>query len=241
MKIQKEPHSPKNPACITRPGPAPYYRHVAWCYDALASAYSLGAIDRAKAWHHGLIKPGDKVLYAGAGRGREITGALQRGAEVTCVEPCPAMASGLNRCLSTAPDTGNFKIIYRPIQSVVSEPAYDLVVAHFFLNVFNTQTMPTVLDHLTGLVRPGGRLVIADFAPSPPKASNIDQLIRTAYYRPANLAGYLLRICALHPIYNYTPLLTERGFCVERHEHFHCLSTLPTFYGVTSATRLTRQ
>ena len=71
---------------------APSYRHVAWCYDALASAYSLGAIDRAKRVHHDLIEAGDHVLYAGAGRGAEIVQACDRGAEVTCVEPCAAMA-----------------------------------------------------------------------------------------------------------------------------------------------------
>ncbi|MEO0477541.1 MAG: hypothetical protein AAF085_16480, partial [Planctomycetota bacterium] len=51
---------------------APPYGHVAWAYDLLASAYSLGAIDRAKRRHHHLVKPGDRVLYAGAGRGQNL-------------------------------------------------------------------------------------------------------------------------------------------------------------------------
>jgi len=235
LQVQKELHSQKNHDHAV--GPAPHYQHIAWCYDAVASAYSLGAIDRAKAWHHELIKPGDKVLYAGAGRGREIAEALQRGAEVVCVEPCPAMAARLHRRLSKVAD--DFTIVPHPIQSISTAPIYDLVIAHFFLNVFNKQMMPNVLDQLAGLVRPGGRLVIADFAPSPPTASSIHRIIRTAYYRPANLAGYLLRICALHTIYDYASLLTECGFTLQHYEPFRSYSPLPAFYKVISASRPT--
>jgi len=188
------------------------YRHVAWVYDTIASAYSFGAIDRAKAVHVGQIKPGDKLLYAGAGTGREIVGALERGAEVTCIEPCPAMASRLHRRLSSAAD--GFTIVPKPVQAIPAEPAYNLVIAHFFLNVFDAATMPEVLAHLCRLVKPGGHIVIADFKPSADNAGMIDHLARSLHYRPVNLVGRLLRICALHPIYNYEPLLESNGFQV---------------------------
>lgn len=216
-------------------GPAPSYRHVAWCYDALASAYSLGAIDRAKRHHHQLISEGGRVLYAGAGRGREIVGALQRGAEVTCVEPCPVMAARLHRRLSAAGD--GFTVVPRPIQSVPAEPVYDLVVAHFFLNVFSAQAMPGVLAHLCGFVRPGGRIAIADFKPAGHQASPVDRAIRSLYYRPLNLIGRLLGICALHPIYDYGPLLVEQGFTVFSPAAFRVVPGRPALYEVIVAER----
>ena len=214
---------------------APHYSHVAWCYDALAMAYSLGAIDRAKAEHHRLVADGDRVLYAGAGRGREIVEACLRGAAATCVEPCPAMAEALHRRLGERCD--GFTIVPRAIKEVHAEPAYDLVVAHFFLNVFGRSDMLGILDHLCGFVRPGGRLVIADFMPSIPGAARIDHALRALYYRPVNLAGWLLRICALHPIYDYRPLLIERGFSIESCTGFGVLPGLGGLYETIVARR----
>lgn len=209
----------------------PSYRHVAWCYDLLASGYSLGAIDRAKRSHHKLIEPGMRVLYAGAGRGREIAGAVARGAEVTCVEPCPVMAERLHNRLATAGE--RFTIVPRPIQAIHAQDEYDLVVAHFFLNVFDQQTMPNVLEHLLGMVKPGGRIVVADFKPSTMNESilkPIDRVWRSVYYRPVNLAGWLLRICALHPIYDYGSLIETSGFEREAVNAFAVLPGLPSLY-----------
>lgn len=215
---------------------APSYRHVARVYDALASAYSLGAIDRAKADHHRLIKPGSRVLYAGAGRGKEIAEACKRKADVTCVEPCPTMASKLHTRLSGVAD--HFTVVPRPIQSIPAEPVYDLVLAHFFLNVFDAATIPGVFAHLCGFVRPGGRIAIADFKPAEADAGIVDRALRQVYYRPVNLAGRLLRICALHPIYDYAPLLAERGFEVRTRQAFRVLPSLPPLYETIIAQRI---
>ncbi|MEM6257097.1 MAG: methyltransferase domain-containing protein [Planctomycetota bacterium] len=208
--------------------PAPTYRHVAWAYDAVASAYSLGAIDRAKAWHHRLIQPGMRVLYAGAGRGKEVADACLRGADATCVEPCPAMASRLHGRLSAVAD--GFTLVPKPIQAIPTRPDYDVVVAHFFLNMFDAQRMPDVLGHLCGFVKPGGSIVIADFRPALRSAGPADRLARWLYYRPVNIAGWLLRICALHPVYDYAPLLIESGFEIETRESFRVLPALPALY-----------
>lgn len=216
---------------------APPYRHVAWVYDALAWAYSLGAIDRAKRFHHGLIQSGHRVLYAGAGCGREIVGAAKRGAEVTCIEPCPAMALRLHDQL--APYGERFTILPRPIQAVAPLPEYDLVVAHFFLNVFNEAAMQAVLEHLCGFIKPGGRILIADFKPSTQDDGWLTRLLRWAYYRPLNLAGWGLRICASHPIYDYAPLLVRHEITVDHHESFGVLPGVPPLYEVISAQRVT--
>lgn len=214
---------------------APPYRHVAWCYDAVASGYSLWAIDRAKAWHHRLMRCGDRALYAGAGSGGEIVGACGRGAEVTCVEPCPVTAERLQRRLGRSAE--RFTLVPRPIQSVPARAEYDLVVAHFFLNVFDARSMPGVLDHLCGFVRPGGRLVIADFKPSAAGAGWLDRAWRGAYYRPVNFAGWLLRVCALHPIYDYAPPLIEHGYAIESRVGFAVLPGMPAAYEVIVARR----
>lgn len=197
---------------------APSYRHVAWCYDGLAWAYSLGAIDRAKRMHHAWIRPGDQVLYAGAGCGSEIAAACQLGAKVTCVEPCPAMASRLHHRLSSVAD--NFTIVPKAIQDVAAQPLFDLVVSHFFLNVFDAETMPAILGHLCDFVAVDGAICIADFKPNTPATPKIMRGFRSAYYRPLNLAGRLMGICAIHPIYDYEPMLREAGFTVYHRQSF---------------------
>lgn len=211
-----------------RPTHAPPYRHVAWAYDALASAYSLGAIDRVKRVHLEHIQPGSRVLYVGAGRGKEIVEACRRGAEVTCIEPCPAMASRLHTRLSTAAD--GFTIVPIPVQDIPARSDYDLVIAHFFLNVFDQTSMPEVLAHLRGFVKPGGSLVIADLKPNGKSTGRFTRLVRSAYYRPLNLAGWLLRICALHPIYDYGPWLSEHDFEIESRQVFSVVPGLPPLY-----------
>jgi len=175
------------------------------------------------------------VLYAGAGRGREIVGAEQRGAELTCVEPCPAMALRLHDRLAEHGE--RFTILPRPIQAVTPLAEYDLVVAHYFLNVFNRKQMPGVLAHLCGFVKPGGRIIIADFKPPARDAGVIDRAMRWLYYRPVNLVGRALGICALHPIYDYAPLLEARGFSIESHETFRVLPGLPPLYETIVAQR----
>lgn len=211
------------------------YRHVAWVYDALASAYSLGAIDRAKRFHHEFIRPGDRVLYAGAGRGKEIVEACRRGAEVTCVEPCPAMAMRLHHRLASHGE--RFTIVPRPIQAIPPTAEYDVVVAHFFLNVFDAPAMTGVLEHLCRFVNPGGYLVIADFKTNRLPTYPLTRLLRAAYYYPLNLAGWLLRICALHPIYDYAPALKSQGFTPQSRESFRVFAGLPAYYETLIATR----
>ena len=211
----------------------PPYRHVAWAYDAIASAYSLGAIDRAKAYHHGLIESGMRVLYAGAGRGREIAGVLARGAEVTCVEPCPSMAMRLHNRLALHGE--RFTIVPRWIQDVNVSAEFDLVIAHFFLNVFDNNAMQHVLEHLCSFVKPGGRLVIADFKPDTQSDVQLTRLLRWAYYRPVNLAGWLLRICALHPVYDYGPLLKDCGMDMAGRQPFRVAPARPALYEVITA------
>lgn len=222
---------------MTEPKPyaAPPYRRIAWCYDAVSSAYSLGAIDRAKAYHHRLIEPGMRVLYAGAGRGREIVGACAHGACVTCVEPCPAMALALHDRLGESCD--GFAVIPRPIQALTPDASFDLVVAHFFLNVFSPADMPGVLRHLCGFVGPGGSLVIADFKPAAAGASTLDRMARQMYYGPPHRVGAWMGICQPHPIYDYAPLLIDIGQAVESRNGFRVVPGLPALYEVVVARR----
>ncbi|MFI4859935.1 MAG: class I SAM-dependent methyltransferase [Phycisphaerales bacterium JB063] len=209
------------------------YSHVAWCYDAAASAYSLGAIARAKRWHVGRVGSGDRVLYLGAGTGREVAMlcAAQPGAEVVCVEPCAAMAARLRRRLTRWTD--RVTIIEEPLSEGVGGGAFDWVCGHFFFNVFDAAAMPRVVAMAASHVKPGGRMVFADFMPG--GCSTTQRVLRSAYYRPLNLVGWGLGMCALHPIYDYAPVATGLGFEIEARIGLAVLPGTPALYEVICA------
>jgi demethylmenaquinone methyltransferase/2-methoxy-6-polyprenyl-1,4-benzoquinol methylase len=185
------------------------YSAVAWCYDEIASVYSLGRIRRAKLAHLVEVEPGDRVLYAGVGRGEEAVEAARRGARVTAVDCAPAMLRRLDRRLATEDLTAELALAdLFTTDALVG--GYDHVVAHFFLNVFAPRRMREALSYLANLVAPGGRLVVADFSTDS----------SAAYYRPVNVAAWALGLAALHPVYDYVSELAPLGFRLSRRDCF---------------------
>lgn len=145
------------------------------------------------------------------------------------------MAGKLHERLSRVAD--DFAIVPKPIQSLAAAPMYDTVVAHFFLNVFDTTEMSAVLDHLCAFVKPGGRLILADFRPARADDPLMLRALSWAYYRPLNLAGRVLKICAPHPIYDYALRCEQNGFAIERRQTFTLLLGRLPMYEVIVAHR----
>ncbi len=59
------------------------------------------------------------------------------------------------------------------------------------------------------VLAPGGRLLIADF--TPPGSSLGRRLLYGTYYRPINWIAWALRLCELHPIYDYPSYFDAAG------------------------------
>ena len=70
---------------------------MAGAYDVLAALYSLGAIARCKSAHLAGLRPGDAVLYAGAGTAAEAVEAAVAGAEVTVMDLSAGMLERARR------------------------------------------------------------------------------------------------------------------------------------------------
>jgi len=192
-------------------GPCCYDGAAGW-YDLLAQAYSLGRIRACKRAQLEGLAPGDRVLFAGAGTGGEAVEAARRGVRVTVLDRSPAMLARAARRFQTAGLAGAF-LAGDVLDHAPPEP-YDAVVAHFFLNVFPERLMPAVLRHLAGRVRPGGRLLIADFAPADgPLPARV---LRRLYFLAAALGFRMLAGNPLHPLYDYVPLLPGAGLRLER-------------------------
>jgi demethylmenaquinone methyltransferase/2-methoxy-6-polyprenyl-1,4-benzoquinol methylase len=193
---------------------------VARCYEALARIYSRGRIAAAKASQIEEMRPGQRALYAGVGCGEDAVLAARRGVRLSAVDLSPAMLRALRVRLDGEGLAG--ELIRGDVLDHRGEEPYDVVAANFFLNVFAEEVMLRVLAHLASQVRPGGKLLVADFAP--PVRPGARAWIHALYYRPANLAAWALGLCALHPIYDYAPaaerlglrLGARRRFCLGR-------------------------
>jgi len=192
---------------------------VAWCYDELAAAWSLGAIPRAKALASGALVPGERVLFAGAGRGSDALAAADRGVRVSALDAEPAMLRRLMREERRRPRHAGASVRCLREDWFLHAPAtpYDAVVASFVLNVFAGRELARAMDRLRRWVRPGGRVLIADFAPIGGAGSS--HLLGQLHYWPVALIGRGLGLCRLHAVHDYVPLLEERGFDVkEQHD-----------------------
>lgn len=203
------------------------YGRVAWCYDAVASAYSLGRVRAAKRAHLAEIRAGERVLYAGAGTGEEVVAAALRGARVAAVDCSPAMLDRLRRRLEAAGAPAELHL-----QDFFAHCApaggYDVVVAHFVLNVFPPAAMRGALAHLAGQLRPGGRLVVAEFAPA--SGGRLARALARAHFRLVDLVGWAFGLAALHPLYDTAAALDGLGLRVTRRDRFRPLRWGPPLY-----------
>jgi ubiquinone/menaquinone biosynthesis C-methylase UbiE len=183
------------------------YNFSAWFYQPMATMYSAGQIPASKACQIQYMQPGNKVLYAGVGPGEDSVLAAEHGVELTCVDLSQAMLKRAERKVSVSGMQGEF--ILGDIMQHDRKEYYDVICANYFLNVFSEPLMRKVLAHLVTLLKPGGKLFIADF--SVPRGFILFRVMHIAYYRLANIFYWALSGNDLHPIYDYPDHLRENG------------------------------
>lgn len=181
---------------------------MAHVYDLLAWLYSGGQIGALKRQQTRLLESGARVLYAGAGTGGELGSALARGCRPHALDSSKAMLAQARRGLGAQAEHVVFccedVFAHRPDQP------YDTVVANFFLNVFSEARLPRVLVRLNELLRPGGELLVGDFAP--PVAGRLERALQSLYYLPPLYLFRLLTRNPYHPLYDYRPIAETCGF-----------------------------
>jgi demethylphylloquinol methyltransferase len=201
------------------------YDRVAWFYDELAAVYSLGRIRRSKERQLDSIRKGDRVLYAGVGCGTDALLAARFGARVTAIDLSPRMLARFARRL--AREGLDAELIEGDAAAHVPATPYDVVVANYFLNLFEVERAEAMLQRLGACVRRGGSLMITDFAR--PLGGPLAGWITGAYYAPANAIAAAFGFCARHPIPDYEKLLAGMGF------HMHREERLPVLLGENPA------
>jgi demethylmenaquinone methyltransferase/2-methoxy-6-polyprenyl-1,4-benzoquinol methylase len=198
------------------------YRIMGHIYELLANLYSGWRIAHCKEAMLGYIKPDDDVLFAGVGHGREAKKAAEQGARVTVVDLSQTM---LDKCKNTL-EGCNFN---HPVQHVHDDifnvspvhKQYDYVFANFFLNVFKREKMDQVVQHLSKLAKPGGYVVVGDFAF--PHGNILARALKHLYWYVAVTLFFLVTRNAFHDVYNYPEYLKKHGLQIAGIKYFKVL------------------
>ncbi len=199
---------------------------VAPVYESIACSLSAGAIPRAKARQLESMRPGARVLYAGVGAGEDALRAARLGMAVTAVDVSSAMLGRFERRLAREALPGEL-IVGSILDHRVREP-YDFVIANFFLNLFDDEALDQVLAQLRLLVRAGGELRVADFAP--PSGSPLARFVQGLYYWPIHLVAHALGLCARHPLYDVPARLDAVGLELVERKPVECWKGGPAIF-----------
>ena len=199
------------------------YKYIGPLYDFLSTIYGGESIHNCKramlCEEH--VKPGDKILIAGAGHGKDAIRAAEIGADVTVVDLSQTMLDKLQKAFDKHPQDLKVTVVHADILKFEEYDKYDMVIANFFLNVFYKDTMLTFMDHLIKLTKQGGKFVVGDFAF--PKGNVISRAIQKGYWYIAAIIFYFASDNAVHEIYNYPELMKERGLDITDARHFRYL------------------
>lgn len=211
------------------------YGSVARVYDLLSWFYTGGQIARMKRSQASQLAPHARVLYAGVGTGEELISALSAGAQPTALDASPAMLERARDRLG--PRARDVRFCCEDLFAHDVSRPYDTVVANFFLNVFAESALPLALARLTELVRPGGTLLIGDFAP--PVAQPLLRALQRAYYWPPLALFRLLTQNPWHPLYDYRPLAERLGLTLLAHERVRIFGIGPSWLSALSFAKAT--
>jgi demethylmenaquinone methyltransferase/2-methoxy-6-polyprenyl-1,4-benzoquinol methylase len=205
------------------------YDLVAKRYAALNYRDNQSPIFRSKTVQLNEIFPGNKVLFAGSGPGEDARAAAGKGAQVTCIDVS-------NRMLSICAQKFNEQALegrFINVNVMNHTDKYDVVIANFFLNVFNRKTARAVLTHLSSLLVPQGILMITDV--SPLRGNLFHRVIIFFGYLSVALPAAVLGLTALHVPYEYSHFFDAAGLELKWDESFRKRETGPPLFKTWAA------
>lgn len=201
-------------------------------YQRVGRLYEWMANDEArrlppwKADQVAAMQGDERVLYAGAGPGFDAMAAASKGCDVTCIDIASNMLARAEQRFKAAGLVGRF--VADDLLEHTDAAGYDIVVANFFMNIFEPSLMIRMLDQLIALTRQGGRLMIADFIPA--VGWGPSSLWARFNYRFAIGFFGLFRLSPWQPMHDYLPPLIERNIQIASVHDYPGMPLLPAGY-----------
>ncbi|RMF15525.1 MAG: class I SAM-dependent methyltransferase, partial [Gammaproteobacteria bacterium] len=147
--------------------------------------------------------------------------AAELGAEVTVVDLSATMLRKFQEGLDRTGNKTNIRKVHSDIMKVEEFEEYDMVVANFFLNVFDEAFMEQVLAHLIKLGKPGAKIVVGDF--EYPSGNPLARLFKHAYWYVAVFIFWAVANNAFHKIYNYPETMKKLGLSIRDKKRYALL------------------
>jgi ubiquinone/menaquinone biosynthesis C-methylase UbiE len=172
-------------------------------YDRGIQIITLGRIRGVKERVAEFVQAGDRVLEIGCGTGSLALLCAERGGEVVGIDASPAMLLEAEKKVEAAGLSEQIELRRMDATTLADhfEPAsFDLIVSTLVFSELEEDVQAYVLEACTGLLKPAGRLLIAD------------EVVPQRW--PARLLFYLVRL----PLVLFTWLITRtsttalRGF-----------------------------
>jgi demethylphylloquinol methyltransferase len=209
------------------------YERVASRYDRTISFFTGGQNLATRLAQLDDMRAGDRVLYVGVGSGEDAIAAASMGVMVTCLDLSAGMVEKTRDRFARAKLRADF--VCADIMHYTPERPFDAVVANFFLNIFTRPVMEQVLSRAVSIVRPGGKLLIADFAPV--RGNVLLRASHRVFYRASNIIYWAMGLCPLHPIYVYSDYYPALGLKLESQRQFRLFLKGPWVFQTTTAVK----
>ncbi|MFO0816389.1 MAG: class I SAM-dependent methyltransferase [Pirellulales bacterium] len=190
------------------------YGRMARFYDWCADLGSLGAIPFVKKLHLQYLRPGDSIIYVGAGTAEEAVLAARRGHRVFLLDSSSQMLAVAWGRVWKAGLESEVTLLHEDFFSWKSPLKVDAVALHFFLDLFNLEDVKVVLERAKGLLNSEGRIFVADF--SCPNGVFLVRFAQWCYQQGAALSCALLAKQPWHPVLDYALACENSGMTIEQ-------------------------
>jgi demethylmenaquinone methyltransferase/2-methoxy-6-polyprenyl-1,4-benzoquinol methylase len=182
-------------------------------YDRGIELLTLGCLTSLKEHiAEELVHPGDRVLEIGCGTGTLALMMAQRGASVTGIDASPLMLAEARRKIAEA-DLSDAIQFHEMDVSELSDhfapQSFDVIVSTLAFSEFPPEAQRYALDEAHQLLRPDGRLLIADeVVPQGPLARFLFYAVRL----PLVVLTWLLTRTTTNALRGFSTTLSQAGF-----------------------------
>lgn len=189
-------------------------------YDRRMEIASRGRVRAAKGAVAAEVSSGQQVLEIGCGTGELGAMMCARGASVEGFDLSPSMVEVARRRIAAEGLDPQMTVRQMGVDGMDELPGarYDVVVATLVLSELSDDERRFALRNAARVLRPGGRLVVADEArPRSPGRRALHAAVRA----PMVAATYLVSRSSTHPLCDLAAEVDAVGLSVQREERSH--------------------